>query len=140
MSELLGQEAPRSVLVVDDDPESLLLVSTMIEYVGHQPVTAASYDQAVAALSKQPVALVLDLVMPERTSQRLIEWLRDTRNPIPVVLMSAAMRDQLGAQAVEYAREGINVVSTLAKPFWVDALVTALEKAVPDGPAVALTE
>jgi CheY-like chemotaxis protein len=120
------------VLIVDDDPESLLLVSTMVEYVGYRPVTATAFDEASALLSQKPAALVLDLVMPDQTSERLVALLQETKNPIPVVLMSAAMRDRLGAQAAEYARLGINVVSTLAKPFWVDVLVTALEKAIPD--------
>lgn len=126
------------VLIVDDDPESLLLVSTMVEYVGYRPVTAANFDDACRLLAQAPAAIVLDLVMPEETSERIIAWLQESGNQLPVVLMSAAKRDRLGAQAAEYARLGINIVSTLAKPFWVDVLVTALEKAIPDAPAHAI--
>jgi CheY-like chemotaxis protein len=127
-----------SVLIVDDDPESLLLVGTMIEYVGYRPVTAATFDEAREQLRQRPAALVLDLVMPERTSQRLIDELLESRNALPVVLMSALLRDDLGTQAAELARRGLNVVSTLAKPFWVDVLVAALEKAIPDAPEAAI--
>lgn len=122
------------VLIVDDDPESLLLVSTMVEYVGYRPVVAAEFDIALAQLKLGPAALVLDLVMPERTSERLLDALQRDSSEVPVVLMSAALRDQLGTQANELARRGINVVSTLAKPFWVDALVSALERAIPGRP------
>ena len=124
----------QTILIVDDDPESLLLVSTMVEYVGYRPVVAAEFDIALAQLKLGPAALVLDLVMPERTSERLLDALQRDSSEVPVVLMSAALRDQLGTQANELARRGINVVSTLAKPFWVDALVSALERAIPGRP------
>jgi len=127
-----------SVLIVDDDPESLLLVSTMVEYVGYRPVTAAAYDEAITQLAESPAALVLDLVMPDRTSERLLDEIARSGSDIAVVLMSAAKRDELGARAAELSRLGINVVSTLAKPFWVDVLVPALEKAMPDAPIVAI--
>ena len=117
------------VLIVDDDPDSLLLVSTMVEYVGYRPVTAAHFDEAKDLLELGPAALVLDLVMPDRTSERLLAELEETCNPLPVVLMSAARRDELGTVAADLGRRGINVVSTLAKPFWVAVLVSALEKA-----------
>lgn len=123
-----------TVLIVDDDPESLLLVSTMVEYIGYHPVTAISFDAALTLLQGQPAAVVLDLVMPEDASVRLLAEMCRTDNATPVVLMSAARKDELGAIAVEHVRLGINVVSTLAKPFWVDVLVTALEKAIPSLP------
>lgn len=126
------------VLIVDDDPESLLLVSTMVEYVGYRPVVAATFEAASEQIRLRPAALVLDLVMPEQTSERLLDELQGSGNALPVVLMSAALRDQLGTQAAELARRGINVVSTLAKPFWVDVLVSALEKAIPDASADVL--
>lgn len=127
------------VLIVDDDPESLLLVSTMVEYIGYRPVTASTFDETRELLEQCPAALVLDLVMPEHTSERIVTLLQETSNTLPVVLMSAAMRGRLGAQAANYARLGVNVVSTLAKPFWIDVLVTALEQAIPDAPAGAIT-
>ncbi len=126
------------VLVVDDDPESLLLVSTMIEYVGYKPVTAEVFEDAMALLQQSPSALVLDLVMPENTSERLLDELARSGNQVAVVLMSAVKRDELGAHAAALTRRGINVVSTLAKPFWVDVLVPALEKAIPDAPVAAI--
>jgi CheY-like chemotaxis protein len=129
---------PPTVLIVDDDPESLLLVRTMVEYVGYRPATAATYEETIALLAENPAALVLDLVMPDQTSERIIDTLRETANRVPVVLMSAAMRDRLGAQAADYARSGVNVVSTLAKPFWVDVLITALEQAMPDAPVAPI--
>lgn len=126
------------VLIVDDDPESLLLVSTMVEYVGYRPVTASTFKEARELLMQKPAALVLDLVMPEHTSKRLLTLLQETGSHLPVVLMSAALRDQLGTQAEEHISRGINVVSTLAKPFWVDVMVTALEKAIPELPVDAI--
>jgi CheY-like chemotaxis protein len=138
MKPLSPHPALPPVLIVDDDPESLLLVGTMLDYIGYPSVTAARYDEALALLGDGPVALMLDLVMPEDTSARLLAELQRTGNRIPVVLMSATQRDALGGLALEHARNGINIVSTLAKPFWVDVLVSALERAIPDAPHSAI--
>jgi CheY-like chemotaxis protein len=132
-----NSQAPM-VLIVDDDAESLLLVSTMVEYVGYRPMTASTFAEARALLDQQPTALVLDLVMPDQTAERILTLLHETGSKLPVVLISASLRDQLSIQALEQARRGINVVSTLAKPFWVDVLVTALEQAMPELPADAI--
>lgn len=128
----------QTVLIVDDDPESLLLVSTMVEYIGFHPATTGGFDDALRLLQQAPAALVLDLVMPDQTSERLLSELEKSGNQTPVVLMSAALREQLGTHAAELARRGINVVSTLAKPFWLDVLVSALERAIPNHPGAVI--
>ncbi|MGE4069954.1 MAG: response regulator [Lysobacterales bacterium] len=121
----------KNILIIDDDPDSLLLVRTMIDYVGHRSVTAHDFKSALAALEDGPAAVVLDLIMPERTSERIILEIVRSAPGMPVVLISATSNDVLAQRAAECIAQGINVVSTLRKPFWVDAMVSALEQAIP---------
>ncbi len=125
------QATLKNILIIDDDPDSLLLVSTMIDYVGHHSVTANDFDTALASLQAGPAAVVLDLIMPDRTSERLIEEIIRHAPGMPVVLISASSEERLAQRAAECTRHGVNVVSTLRKPFWVDAMVSALEQAIP---------
>lgn len=128
----------KNILIIDDDPDSLLLVSTMIDYVGHRSVTANNFDSALAALRDDPAAVVLDLIMPAQTSERIIEEIIRLAPDMPVVLISASSDERLAERADECKRQGVNVVSTLRKPFWVDAMVTALEQALPPSSEQAL--
>ncbi len=55
-----------NVLVVDDERMNLVLVSKMIEHLGHKASTANSGAKALAALAKEPFDLMLlDIMMPE---------------------------------------------------------------------------
>jgi DNA-binding NtrC family response regulator len=119
------------VLIVDDDPGSLLLVSAMVDYVGHRSVTAEDYAAAVIALNAGPAAVVLDLIMPDASSERFIQEIAAVAPDTPVVLISAVSEEVLAERALECRNIGVNVVATLQKPFWVEALVSAMEKAIP---------
>lgn len=129
----------KNILIIDDDPDSLLLVSTMIDYLGHQSVTANSFASALTALEEGPAAVVLDLIMPERTSERIILEIVRSAPGMPVVLISATSDEMLAKRAAECIAQGVNVVSTLRKPFWVDAMVSALEQAIPPSSEQVLT-
>lgn len=124
------------VMIVDDDPESVLLVSTMVEYCGYQALQALDHAQALAGLERQPAALVLDMIMPNADSERLTDKIIDAGSRLPVVLISAASSDALAACAAALRARGANVVATLAKPFWIEPLIGALELAIHDVGAI----
>ena len=53
------------VLVVDDDPAALLILSSLVENLGFEAIEVSSADEAIAELSRQEVSLVLcDWEMP----------------------------------------------------------------------------
>ena len=54
-----------SILVVDDDPNSLDIVSTFLEAKGYQVATAADGQEALAMLEQvRPILILLDVMMP----------------------------------------------------------------------------
>ncbi len=65
------------VLVVDDDPETLRLVSLMLKRQGFQVVAAESGGQAVAmAGSELPDIILLDVMMPDMDGYEVTRLLR----------------------------------------------------------------
>ncbi|MGH8443366.1 MAG: response regulator, partial [Nevskiaceae bacterium] len=57
--------APAPVLIVDDDPDNRMLLSTYLAAEGHAVVEADSGEKALEILAKGPVALVLlDVMLP----------------------------------------------------------------------------
>jgi CheY-like chemotaxis protein len=87
------------VLVVDDEPEIVRLVTRMLEPEGYQLLTANSGVDAVAvaAASTRPIGLLLtDLHMPEMSGRALSTALRKTQLGLRVVYLTAHCDDLFG--------------------------------------------
>jgi DNA-binding response OmpR family regulator len=117
---------PSTILVVEDDPVILDLLTVNFELEGYTVVRAVDgVDGVEQARAHRPDAVVTDVMMPKRSG---IDLLRDLRaDPelayIPVVLLSARalatdIRDGLAAGADDY----------ITKPFEPDDLVVRVEK------------
>lgn len=90
----------RRVLIVDDDPDQLLLFSALLERERCQVLTAHSGKEALEILAKQPVNLIVaDVAMPGMTGLDLAEKIRSDslKGRIPIVLMTA------GTEAVDFS-------------------------------------
>ena len=71
-----------TVLVVDDQPPNLRLMEAMLSPRGHQVVTAASGEEALACLAETSVDLVLlDIMMPGIDGSRSASASAPTRRP-----------------------------------------------------------
>ncbi|MBI1915151.1 MAG: response regulator [Planctomycetes bacterium] len=121
------------ILVVDDDPGVLEMVSDTLRQVGYRVQTAASAAEAVAlvgASRMQPFNLVLsDIVMEPTSGVELARQLLCRDANLRLLFMSGevsqeSLRGDLGGQPFEL----------LAKPFRVDGLLRAVHKALQDPP------
>jgi CheY-like chemotaxis protein len=119
----LEQPATRSVLVVDDEPAILKLVSAMLSGEGFAVETAANGQEALTKLHDHvPDAIVLDLRMPVMSGREFLTmWRQTAPDPrIPVIAISAhepqATAEELGVQAF------------LPKPFAMSALVNTVDR------------
>lgn len=88
----LGRQV-RGILIVDDDPEMVRLMSGMVRMVSRRYVVsgATSAREAMAHLeTRRPDAIFLDLVMPELGGDEFLRWIRGTTayRDIPIVLVS----------------------------------------------------
>jgi CheY-like chemotaxis protein len=94
------------LLVVDDDPDALDLLSLLLTDAGASVRTAASAAEALALLRWiRPDVLLSDLAMPDEDGYSLIRSLRTIERQsgrrIPAVALTAYVRVQDRARAVD---------------------------------------
>ena len=109
-------------LLVDDDPDVLLLLSANVRAWGQEVATASSLDQARQAIStRAPDVLILDVSMPEMDGPEFLTALRDDGiAPDRVYLLSAIPRERLAQLGDELD------VRWITKPFTAPSLRQAL--------------
>ena len=81
-----------SILIVDDVPENLRLLSAMLEQTGYLVRPATSAKLALrAARQKSPSLILLDMRMPEMGGVEMCQQLKadDALKDIPVIFISA---------------------------------------------------
>jgi DNA-binding response OmpR family regulator len=91
-----SQRRVSRVLVVDDDPDIVDLLTINLETHGYEVMTAFDGEEAMAQVaSAQPDLIVLDVMMPRKDGYEVLADLRaaeDTRD-IPVVMLTAKASD-----------------------------------------------
>jgi CheY-like chemotaxis protein len=85
-----------SVLIVDDSPDDRRVLSTLLDSIGYQPISAPDGAAALAVLERErPSLVLLDLMMPGMDGFAFLERMQS--NPaisdIPVVVVSAKELD-----------------------------------------------
>jgi DNA-binding response OmpR family regulator len=107
------------VLVIDDEPDVLLLCRVNFEFAGHEVLETTDAEQAVAmATSGHPDLIVLDVMLPRHDGISILEELGElpeTRE-VPVVLLTAKTQqdDRLKgwrAGAAEYVTKPFSPIS-----------------------------
>ncbi len=118
--------APKRILVADDDPSILRLVTTILKRADFAVDTAASGSDALDKIGlTQYDVVMLDLMMPGVSGFDVLARL-PARGSQPkfVVIMSAAPNDVI-ANAVT-----LNVFAALRKPFEIEEMVTTVRACI----------
>jgi len=111
--------AEARVLVVDDEPNIVELLSTSLRFVGFDVATAADGVQALdVARSFRPDLLVLDVMMPGMDGFGLLRRLRDDGVRSPVLFLTA--RDSVEDKITGLTLGGDDYVT---KPFSLEEVV-----------------
>ena len=111
------------VLIADDDPDILELVSLTLERDGYEVAQARNGEEALRVASERHIHLaVLDLMMPGidgyEVTRRLRARVRENR--LPILILSAFAEDRQAAQALAagadaYMRKPFSPRDLLAK-------------------------
>jgi DNA-binding response OmpR family regulator len=120
------------VLVVDDEPDVLLLCRVNLQHAGHEVLEASDGDQAIdIALRELPDAIVLDLMLPLVGGYQVLEALRsdDGTREIPVCVLTAKAQLE---DRIRCWQEGASDFMT--KPFSPVALTEVLDELISMGP------
>jgi len=114
------------ILVVDDEPDILLLHRLNLEGAGHDVLLAADGMRALERIeSDDPDCVVLDVMMPVLDGWGVLEALRERPTAPPVLVVSAK-----SAQAdIEHALS-MGARGYLAKPFNSQTLLEEVAKLV----------
>jgi CheY-like chemotaxis protein len=121
-AQLRGEGTNDTVLVVDDDTSILDTVTAILSGEGYDVVSAASGEEALAAVArKQPVVILLDMRMPVMDGWAVARALRSQGLSVPIVVMTAA--ESAKRWADEVGAEGY-----LAKPFGLDELLNIVQR------------
>ena len=117
------------VLVADDDPAILRLVTTILEKEGFAVVGVRDGREAYKALQDNAnfTAAVLDVVMPHIQGPELVRFMRTENryNKIPVMMMTAEQDPKLSTESF-----AAGAVVFLPKPFTTAQLQTMLRMLV----------
>ena len=110
------------VLIVDDEPDILLMLRVSLEASGYETGLAADGDVALQRVREEPFDLILlDVMMPVLDGWGVLEALqRETDRP-PVIVLSA----KSAARDIERAME-LGATEYITKPFEIDALITRI--------------
>jgi len=108
-----NRDAPGKVLVVDDDPEIVTFLSTLLELEGIESSVATSAAAALEQLQQgRPDLVLLDIAMPDRDGIDLCKELKSDPRlaEVPVFVVSArpgkdVVDRALAAGAEEFIRK-----------------------------------
>jgi len=115
-----------TILCLDDEPRSNAAVATLLEELGHTPVTVGSVPAAFQELETGRIDLLItDHAMPGVSGLDFLRLLREDRYDIPVILLTAYATVEQAVGAIK-----LGAVNYLAKPITSSALQTAVTQAL----------
>ena len=94
-------DTPRTIMVVDDNPDIITIVKTILEGKGYNVLSASSGQELLNLLNNQkPDLIILDIMMPEMDGLEVLGRLKGITETasIPVILLTAKVQyeDVLG--------------------------------------------
>ncbi|MEO8477001.1 MAG: response regulator [Actinomycetota bacterium] len=121
------------VLVIDDEPDVLMLCRVNLRHEGHEVLEALDGETGVAlAVENPPDAVVLDLLLPAMDGFEVLTRLRGTEmtTDVPIVVLTA--KAQIEDQRLAF-ESGADVF--LSKPFVPEELAQIVGALLTSGPA-----
>lgn len=115
----------KSILVADDDPDILSIVSMSLEAQGYSVFKAANGREAVdQARLHSPDLILMDMMMPELSGYEAVTELKadDATRAIPIVGLSAKAMSTDMERATDVGIDGY-----ITKPFRIAQVLSVVE-------------
>lgn len=116
------------VLVADDEPQVLDVVSRILSAAGHQVLTAIHGEEALRRIHEtHPDLVLLDIRMPRKDGATVAQELRDdpTTREIPIVFLTGLIRPAEAERRLSAAGRDL----FLGKPFDANDLLRMVDRA-----------
>ena len=109
------------ILIVDDDPSILTVISQLLEEEGYPVETATNGAEALKRVEQiHPALVLLDMNMPVLNGWDFARQAQERGLDVPIVVMTAGER-------AHRAAEEIHALGYLAKPFEIEQLLDTVE-------------
>jgi DNA-binding response OmpR family regulator len=119
----------KTILIVDDDIELSDGLRIVLEKLGYRVIQARDGQQGKQAVYQHhPSLVILDMMMPRMGGYPVLEHFRGKTDAPPIIMITA----NEGSRHKAYA-EYLGVIDYIRKPFAMERLLEAVEKAL--GPA-----
>lgn len=120
--------ASKRILVVDDEPDVIQIVSAVLKTKGYEVETAHDGQMCLESIGRSmPDLLLIDLMMPVVSGLEVVRRLKrdEATQGLPIIVMSAAAKES--GKSEEFFREGLGIDDFIAKPFDPLALLGRVE-------------
>jgi two-component system, OmpR family, alkaline phosphatase synthesis response regulator PhoP len=117
-------KSSKKILVVDDDPGLVVILSEGLTSSGYEVCTAQDGAEALAmAKSEKPDLIVMDVMMPRMTGYEAFEKVRgiDELRKIPAIIVS-------GKESMRNFFKDLNGVEFMSKPYEVKTVLAKVER------------
>jgi sigma-B regulation protein RsbU (phosphoserine phosphatase) len=121
----MSSQLPGDILIVDDTPANLRLLSQMLSAQGHRVRAVTSGGRALeSAWATPPGLLLLDIRMPEMSGYEVCERLKadERTRDLPVIFISAL--DDLQDKVHAFKAGGVDYIT---KPFHLEEVLVRVE-------------
>lgn len=121
-----------SLLIVDDDPTSGLIIVRAAREAGYQAVLVSNFKDFEQALNNQTGIVILDVLLPDVDGVEIVRYLAEKKSNAGLVLTGD--KDKRLLQSVETLAKAqkLWVVGSLAKPFSSNELIDLLKDVEPE--------
>ncbi|MBE9048695.1 diguanylate cyclase [Pleurocapsales cyanobacterium LEGE 10410] len=114
-------ESPEQILIVDDLPENIRLLSSLLSENGYQVSSATDGKMALSMIDREcPDLILLDIMLPEMDGYQVCRYLKSqeqTRH-IPIIFLSGLDSESDKVEAFKFG--GVDYIT---KPFFVEEVV-----------------
>ena len=116
----------REVLVVEDEPQMRAMLTDNLEFEGYRVTAVESGEQALDALTRRAISLVIvDVMLPGMSGFALCERLRDQGARVPIIFLTARTHEQDRVRGLD-----IGADDYVSKPFSVWELMARVRAQV----------
>jgi CheY-like chemotaxis protein len=115
------------ILVVDDEPEVLLLLTDILESVGHEVIRATNGEEGLREFQKGNVDLIVtDIIMPDKEGLESIMDYKQLNPEVKIIAISGGAR--IGPHTYLKMAEKFGAKRVFSKPFRNKELLDAVEE------------
>lgn len=130
-----GRTMKNRILVVDDNPDSITIMRSILESRGYEVRAATSGAEALAMIEKErPDLVLLDIMMPEMSGIEVLQLIKDNAQTgrLPVILVTAKVHDDDVLSGYHYGADYY-----ITKPFTAKQLLYGVDLVLGKGESVA---